>query len=156
RLPQGGNRRHVYNRAAPAAPDRLDRPPSCVNGPEEIRFQHLGPVVEPFTSYGPRRVVDQNVKTPEGVFREGHKGPGVWLTFHVRAEERGTASGSLDQAHRFVATRLIDVGNDDGGASSRETSCNGATAAGTTGSRDSHHARVVQLSRHAADILTGN
>jgi hypothetical protein len=96
------------------------------------------------------------VKTTEGCFREGHKGPGVWLTFHVRAEERGTASGSLDQAHRFVAARLIDVGNDDGGASSCEPSCNGATASGTTRSRDDYDTWVVQLSRHAADILTVN
>jgi hypothetical protein len=113
-------------------------------------------VFEPIASHQRRRVVDQNVKTTEGCFREGHKGPGIRLTFHVRAEERGAASGALDHLHRFVAARPIDVGNDDGGAFSRETSCNGATAPGTTRSRDDYDTWVVQLSRHAADILTVN
>jgi hypothetical protein len=120
------------------------------------RFQRLGPVVEPITSHGRRRVVDQNVKTTEGCFREGHNGSGVWLTFHIRPEERGTASGALDHLHRFVAAGLVDVRDDYGGASSRETSCNGATAPGTTGSCDDYDTRVVYLSRHATDILTVN
>jgi hypothetical protein len=123
-----------------------------VNGPEEIGFQRLGPVFEPITSYGRRGVIDQNVKTTEGCFRERHEGPGVWLAFHVRAAERGTTSGALDQTHRFVAASLVDVRDDYGGACHGKTSRYGATASGTTRSRDDYDTWIVQLSRHAAEI----
>ena len=58
------------------------------------------------------------------------------------------ASGALDQAHRFVATRLIDVGNDDAGACYGKTSRYGATASGAACSSDDNYARVVWWSRH--------
>ena len=65
---------------------------------------------------------------------------------HVRPTKRRTASRAFDDAHRFVATGLIDVASDYGGASACKTSRNGATAPGATSAGDDYHANVIHFS----------
>ena len=146
-MPQGGDRRDVHHRASTAAAHRLDGPPSRMNGTEEVRLQCRRPVFEPVASPRSRRVVDQDVETAESRFRERHQGPRVRLLAHVGPKEGGTASSPLDHADRFVATGLVDVGNDDGGSRGREATRDGAAASSATGSGHHDHAQLVRWSR---------
>src|SRR5262245_19357565 len=90
-----------------------------------------------------RRVVDHDVKTAEGGFGERHQSPRLGLAADVCSEAGCTTASAFDEPHCFLAARLVNVGHDDRGSSSREPGGDGATAPRTTGSGDNDDARVV-------------
>src|SRR5262245_65205474 len=118
-MDEGRCRADVDNRSATPASHRLDPVPHSVDRTEKIDLHRFGPVLN-LGAEGRRRIVDKDVNAATSLLDGREECLDIGLDTHVSRDEYRVSVFRLDSANRLEAPLLVDIGDNDGGAITRE------------------------------------